>query len=197
MPPQRRPRNTPRSNAGRDKPPRGDEADDPLGKLLDRYQPNLIGMLIGAGFLFCVGIAAIVLAPDRQRLGMTCLFLGSVAILAAVAIPVMNIFNFGRRLELRKHGVRFVEFGRTTELLWDEIADVAVNRTDDTNLGLATVRRQSADAVSPSGLLTKTEWHVTIHGSSGRRIRLTPMFLRTVRDPKSLIKQLRLRAGCV
>ncbi|MBI3411282.1 MAG: hypothetical protein HY040_23355 [Planctomycetes bacterium] len=58
-----------------------------------------------------------------------------------------------------------------------------------------TKRRRSADAVSPSGLLTNTEWDITIHGHAGRTMRLRPMFLRTVSYPKRLIRQLKLGAG--
>jgi hypothetical protein len=116
-------------------------------------------------------------------------------VLLAVALLGMNIFNLGRRLELRKRGVRFVESGIVTDFFWDEIANVEVNRTDDTYLGVATVRRHSGDASSLSGPLTKTEWDVTIRGRDGRTIRLRPMFLRTVPDPRKLISQLRLRAG--
>jgi hypothetical protein len=107
----------------------------------------------------------------------------------------INVFNVGRCLELRKLGVRFVESGIVTELLWHEIVDIAVNRTDDTYLGVVTVRKRSSDASSPSGLLTKSEWDVTIQGQDGRTIHLRPMFLRMVPDPKKLISQLRLRAG--
>jgi hypothetical protein len=107
----------------------------------------------------------------------------------------INVLNVGRCLELRKLGVRFVESGLLTEFFWDEIVDIEVNRTDDTYLGLATVRKRSANTSTPSGPLTSTEWDVTIHAQDGRAIRLRRIFLRTVPDPKKLISQLRLRAG--
>jgi hypothetical protein len=107
----------------------------------------------------------------------------------------MNVFNVGRRLELRRRGIRFVEAGVETELFWDEIVDIEVNRTDDTDMGLVSVETRSSNAVAPSGPLTKTEWQVTIHAADGRSIQLNRMFMRMVPDPKELISNLRMRSG--
>jgi hypothetical protein len=170
-------------------------AADPLGKLVQQYQVSLAGVLMICGVIGLLGIGVLVYALTRQPYSLTFLLVGAGALLLAVTWLGMNAFNIGRRLELRKRGVRFTELGMVTEFLWDEIARVEVNRTDDTNFGVATVRRRSQDASSPSGLLTNTEWHVTIHRHDGRTIHLRPMFLRTVPDPKKLISQLRLRAG--
>jgi hypothetical protein len=172
-----------------------DSADEPLGKLLQQYQVTLAGVLVIAGALALVGAGALTYALIREPTSLVFLLVGAAALLLAFVLLGMNAFNIGRRLELRKRGVRFVEHGAVTELFWDEIAAVEVNRTDDTNLGIATVRRRSADASRPSGLLTRTEWDVTIRGNDGRTIHLRPMFLRTVSDPKRLISQLKLRAG--
>ena len=172
-----------------------DSTDDPLGKLLQQYRVNLAGVLVVSGGILLLGLGLLAYALSRQPYSLTFLLVGTGTLLFALALLGMNVFNVGRRLELRKLGVRFVQSGIVTEMFWDEIADVVVNRTDDTNFGVATVRRRSTDASSPSGLLTKTEWDVTIQGQDGRTIRLPPMFLRTVPDPKKLISQLRLRAG--
>jgi hypothetical protein len=172
-----------------------DSADDPLGKLLVTHRVSLAGVLLVSGVILLAGLGMLVYALTRQPYSLTFLLIGAAASLLALVLVGMNVFNFGRRLELRKQGVRFVELGTVTEIFWDEIVDVEVNRTDDTSFGVATVRRRSADASRPSGLLTKTEWTVTIHAQDGRRIRLPSMFLRTVGDPKHLISQLRLRAG--
>jgi hypothetical protein len=173
----------------------GDSPDDPLGKLLQQYRVNLAGVLVISGVILLLGLGILAYALTRQPYSLTFLLVGTVTLLLALALLGINAFNVGRRLELRKWGVRFVQSGITTEIFWDEIADIVVSRTDDTNFGVATVRRRSADASSPSGLLTKTEWDITIVGQDGRKIRLPPMFLRTVPDPKRLISQLRLRAG--
>jgi hypothetical protein len=172
-----------------------DSADDPLGKLLQQYQVNLAGVLVVSGVILFLGLGLLVYALTRQPYSLTFLLVGTGVLLFALVLLAMNVFNVGRRLELRKSGVRFVQAGISTEVFWDEIVDIVVNRTDDTNFGVATVRRRSSDAASPSGLLTKTEWDITIHAQDGRTIRLPPMFLRTVPDPKRLISQLRLRAG--
>jgi hypothetical protein len=156
---------------------------------------NLAGILLLSGLLLVVGLAFLAYSLTRQPYSLTFLLVGTAALLLAVVVLGINLFNVGRRLELRQLGVRFVEFGTITELFWDDIVEVAVNRTDNTNYGVATVRRRSSDAASPSGLLTNTEWDVTIQGQNGRTIRLSPMFLQTVPDPKKLISQLRMRAG--
>jgi len=70
---------------------------------------------------------------------LTFLLVGAGALLLALALLGMNAFNIGRRLELRKLGVRFVQSGIITEIFWGDVVDVVVNRTDDTNLGVATV----------------------------------------------------------
>jgi hypothetical protein len=172
-----------------------DDCGDPLGKLIERYQVNLASVLAVAGAIGLVGLGAIAFALSRQPRSSTFLLAGGLALFMAFALAGINLFHAGRRLELRKHGVRFVESGIEVEFGWDEIADVEVSRLDNTNLGVVSIWKRSSDASSPSGLLTNTEFTVIIHSHDGRRIRLSPMFLRYVSNPKRLITQLRLRAG--
>jgi hypothetical protein len=173
----------------------GDEANDPLGKLWQQYRVTLAGVLIVSALIACVGAALIVYGLSGQPYSLFCLVFGAGMLLCSVALIGVNVLNIGRHLEIRKRGIRFTESGAVTELLWDEIVDIEVNRLDDTNLGVVSVYKRGSNASALSGLLTKTEWDVTIHGNDGRRIRLPPMFFRVVRDPKKLISQLRLRAG--
>jgi hypothetical protein len=168
---------------------------DPLGKLVKQYRVSLGGVLIVSGMLGAVGVGCLGYALTRNPYSVTFLAIGAALLLLGVVVLVMNIFNVGRSLDVRKRGIRFTEAGVETALLWDEIVDVEVNRTDDTYLGVASVRRRSSDTSSPSGLLTKTEWDVTIRGRDGQTIQLSPIFLRTVPDPKKLIAQIRMRAG--
>jgi hypothetical protein len=168
---------------------------DPLGKLIQQYHVSLAGVLVVSGVVLAVGLGIVVYAVTRQPYSLIFLIVGTVVALLSVVLLGMNAFNIGRRLELRRRGVRFVESGRSVEILWEDIEDVEVSRTDETYLGAVSVRRQSGDASRPSGPLTKSEWDVTIRSQDGRTIRLRPMFLRMVSDPKKLISQLRLRAG--
>jgi len=168
---------------------------DPLGKLIKQYRVSLAGVLIVSGVLGAAGGGCLVYALSRNPYSATFLAIGAALLLLGVVVLVMNIFNVGRRLEVRKRGIRFTEAGIETALLWDEIVDVEVNRTDTTSLGVASVRKRSSDTASPSGLLTNTEWDVTIHGRDGQMIHLSPIFLRTVPDAKKLIAQIRMRAG--
>jgi hypothetical protein len=179
-----------------DRHDRLESAGDPLGKLLQLHRVSLAGVLIVSGTLAVIGLAVLAAsALTRQPYSLIFLLAGAFVLLMAAALLGLNVFNVGRRLELRKRGVRFVESGIVAELFWDQIADIEVKRTDDTYLGAVSVRKRSADAVTPSGPLTKTEWHVTIHSHDGRSIRLSPIFMRTIADPRKLISQLRLRAG--
>ena len=168
---------------------------DPLGKLQKEYRVRLAGVLIVSGVLGAIGAGCLIYALTRNPYSVTFLIIGGIALLLGVVVLVMNIFNVGRSLEVRKRGIRFTEAGIETALLWGEIVDVEVNRTDTTSLGVASVRKRSSDATSPSGLLTNTEWDVTIHGRDGQMIHLSPIFLRTVPDAKKLIAQIRMRAG--
>jgi len=177
----------------RDPAPLG--SDDPLGKLLEEYRVSLAGVLLMSGVNALIGLGLIAYALTREPYSLPWLLAGTFVLLVVVALLGTNVFNVGRRLELRKHGVRFVEGGVETAFTWDEIADVEVNRTDDTYLGVASVRRRSSNASRPAGPLTKTEWDVTIHAHDGRTIRLRPTFFRIVPVPKKLISHLRLRAG--
>jgi hypothetical protein len=170
---------------------------DPLGKLVREYGVSLPAILVVSGGLALVGLVLTGLAYTLIPLPGTYigLGLGVLLLLMAICVLVVNVFNVGRRLEVRKRGLRYTEAGVETEVRWEEIVDVSVRRHDETDLGVVTRERQSSDYVSPSGPLTKTEWEVEIIAADGRAIHLPPTFLRTVGDPKKLIQQIKLRTG--
>jgi hypothetical protein len=174
--------------------PRGGER-DPLGKLYEQHKVNFAGVVAVCAVLAIFGIVALIYGLFRQPMSLLGIVSGLGVLLCSIAIVGVNAFNVGRHLELRKRGIRFTQSGIVTELLWKEIVDIEVKRTDDASLGVVNIRKRSSNASAPTGLLSKTEWDVTIHADDGRTIRLPPMFLRTVRDPKKLISQMRLRAG--
>jgi hypothetical protein len=184
-----------RSGDEDDRDDRGDPADDPLGKLWQEHRVSLAGLLLVSGVMACIGLGLVGYALSRQPISLIFLGAGAAVLLFAVVVVGVNLFNVGRHLEIRKHGVRYTQSGIVTEILWEDIVDVDVSRTDDTYLGVASVRKRSKNAAAVSGPLTKTEWDVTIRGRDGRSIHLPVMFLRTVPDPRKLISQLRLRAG--
>jgi hypothetical protein len=170
---------------------------DPLGKLIREYGVSLAGIVVVSGGLTLVGLALTAFAytlfrPPGSYIGLV----GGVALLLmAACVLVVNVFNVGRRLEVRKRGLRYTEAGVDTTLRWEEIVDVTVRRHDETDLGIVTRERESSDYVSPSGPLTKTEWEVEIVGGDGSTIHLPANFLRAVGDPKKLIRQIKMRAG--
>jgi len=168
---------------------------DPLGEVIKKHEVTWAAVLVLSGSVALLGLGSVAYGLIGKIWSQGFLLVGGAVILCAVALAVMNVFNVGRRLELRRRGIRFVDAGVETELSWDEIVDVEVNRTDDTDMGLVSVEKRSSDAVSPSGPLTKTEWQVTIHASDGRSIPLSRTFMRMVPDPKELISNLRMRSG--
>lgn len=172
-----------------------DSGDDALGKLVKQYSVNMAEALVVFGIIGLIGGGMVGYAVSRDPYSIAWLCVGSVVLLAAVVLLGLSLLNVGRKLELRKHGIRWTEFGSVTEFAWDDIADVEIQRQDETYLGVASVHKRSSDAISSSGPLTKTEWDVTIHAHDGRTIRLRPLFLKTVPDPKKLISQIRLGAG--
>jgi hypothetical protein len=168
---------------------------DRLGKLVKQYGVNLAEMIVACGMLGLIGGGILLYAFNQDPAPILWLIIGGGVLFMGVALLVYNALNVGRRLEVRKLGVRFTELGESTEFTWDEIVEIEIDRRDETYLGVASVEKRSSNASSPSGPLTKTEWDVTILAQDGRSIHLKPMFLRIVPDPKKLISQLRLGAG--
>lgn len=173
----------------------GESGSDPLGKLVEQHGVTLAGVLVVTGVISLAGIGLIGYGMTREPRSLTLIVIGGIVLLCGLSLLGINIPNVGRRLEVRKRGIRFTQAGITTEFRWDEIDSVDVNRTDDTYLGVASVRRKSSDTIRSSGPLTKTEWDVTIRSQDGRTIRLTPIFLRTLAKPKDVVRNIELRAG--
>lgn len=172
-----------------------DAPSDPLGELITRYEVTLASVLIVSGTVGALGLGVLAFALVRQPRSPILLAIGAAVLVCAGVLLVMNVVNVGRRLELRKRGLRLVEAGVATEVFWDEIVEIEVNRTDSTSAGPVSIETRSSDAVTPSGPLTNTRWRVTIHACDGRSIGLGPGLLRMVPDPKELISRLRLRSG--
>ncbi|MCA9069667.1 MAG: MgtC/SapB family protein [Planctomycetaceae bacterium] len=168
---------------------------DPLGKLVKSYGVNWAEVVVASGILALLGGGVVIYALSGDSVSTLWLIVGAGFILMALAFVVYNALNIGRRLEVRKRGIRFTESGETTEFAWDEIVEVQIDRRDETNAGLVSIHKRSSDGVSSSGPLTKTEWDITIFNRDNRTIRLTNTFLRIVPDPQKLISQLRLGAG--
>jgi hypothetical protein len=168
---------------------------DPLGEVVEQYHVTWASVLLVSGAIAVVGLGCSIYAVTREPWSKGFLLVGGAVVLCAVALLIINSFSVGRRLELRRRGLRLVERGVETEVLWGDIVDIEVGRTDATYMGPVSVERRSSDPITPSGPLTKTEWQVTIHTSDGRSLRLSKMFLRMVPDPKKLISHLRMRSG--
>lgn len=184
-----------RQEAGSPDPVPGD---DRLGSLIEQHAVSMGGLIIVCGVLLLIGVGILGWGYTQEavnRMSVTAMIIGGFIMLMGLILFGINVVNVGRRLELRKRGVRFSDHGRTTEMLWSEIAHVEVDRLDATNVGVGTKYTRSSDAAAVSGPLTKTEFTVTLHSDTGEVIVLTSIFLRTVADPKKLISSLKLRAG--
>jgi len=184
-----------RRDADRDSPDGGASEYDPLGDLISRHQISLVGVLIVSTLAALVGLGLLTLGLLRDPISLLFVLIGGGVMLLAGALLVTSLFNIGRRLELRKKGIRFTDRFYDVEMFWEEIAGIHVNRTDETDYGMASVRKRGGHYMTPSGPLTQTEWDVTIESHDGRAIHLTSPFLNAVSDPRKLISQIRLRAG--
>src|SRR5437867_3596882 len=81
-----------------------DSARDPLGKLLEQYHVSLAGVLIVAGIISLIGLGIAIYSQFRETYSLIWLLVGTGVLLLAVVFLGMNVFNVGRRLELRKRG---------------------------------------------------------------------------------------------
>jgi len=168
---------------------------DPLGKVIKVYRPNTAaGVMIA--ILMCLAGGGVLLYCQFHRPYPYKIMLAGVVLLVAGPVMVaVSLLNSRRSLEIRRHGVRLVEGQDATDLAWDKLAQVEVNRTDVTSLGIATVRTRRSDLQRPGLLTARTEWEVILHTHDGRTIRLGRTFLQYVPDVRSMVIQLRKFAG--
>src|SRR5437660_12496577 len=80
-------------------------SDDPLGKLRQKHHVSLAGVLVVAGVIALVGLGFVTYALFETPVSLLFLLVGTAVLLFAVVALGMNVFNVGRRLELRKRGV--------------------------------------------------------------------------------------------
>lgn len=168
---------------------------DPLGKLQNLYEIGL-GQILGfCGGIAVLGLIALIYGLLQDPWSLLFVAVGGVILLAAAALLATNLPNLGRRLEIRRRGIRYTEAGDSVEMFWVEITVVDVDRTDDTYLGLVNVHETSDDTVRPSGPLTKTEFNVLICTADGRSISLRKRFLQMVPKRQDLVREIQVRAG--
>src|SRR6516164_6389934 len=168
---------------------------DPLGKVIKVYRPNTAAGVMTA-ILMCVAGGGVLLYCQFHRpYPYKVMLAGVVLLVAGPVMAAVSLFNSRRSLEIRRHGVRLVEGQNASDLAWDELAEVEVNRTDVTGLGVATVRTRRSDLQQPGLLTARTEWEVLLHTHDGRTIRLGRTFLQYVPDVRSMVILLRKFAG--
>src|SRR5262245_8256130 len=109
-------RRRPRTGDQEKRPGTADSVAEPLGKLIHAYQVNLASVLVVCGGLMLIGLAVVGYALLQRPLWLIVLLIGAAIVLVAFVQLGTTVLNVGRRLELRKRGVRFVESGVATEI---------------------------------------------------------------------------------
>ena len=168
---------------------------DPLGKVIKVYRPNTAVGVMMAIFLCVAGGGVLLYCQFHRPYPYKIMLAGVVLLVAGPVMAGVSLFNSRRSLEIRRHGLRLVEGQNATDLAWDEVAEVEVNRTDVTGVGVATVWTRRSDLQRPGLLTSRTEWEVILHTHDGRTIRLGRTFLQYVPDVRSMVIQLRKFAG--
>jgi hypothetical protein len=168
---------------------------DPLGKLLKEYRPNAAGLRGVAILAFLGGVGVLVYCQFQTPYPFKLMLLGIFLLAMAPVLLIISGFHFGDSLQVRRYGMRLLERDIKTDVPWEEIADVEVNRTDVTNLGVATVWSKRSDLKRPGLLTARTEWEILIHRHDGRVVRLSRAFLQYVPDVRSLVILLRKNVG--
>lgn len=158
---------------------------DKLGKLFESYGTNVKAiLLIVTAVMFGLGGGVILGASNflAWRLaestdGTPYALLGGV--LMAIGPPVMAfaVYQFGRRFEVRRKGVRLVHRINVTELFWDEIDLIQVHKTTHVD---QTGRRTG-----------RIDWDISINGLTDE-IHLSPTFLRMVPSVHGLVSLLKM-----
>jgi hypothetical protein len=168
---------------------------DPLGKVIKVYRPNTAAGVMTAILICAAGGGVLLYCQFHRPYPYKIMLAGAVLLVAGPVMAAVSLFNSRRSLEIRRHGVRLVEGQNASDLAWDELAEVEVNRTDVTGLGVATVRTRRSDLQQPGLLTARTEWEVLLHTHDGRTIRLGRTFLQYVPDVRSMVILLRKFAG--
>jgi hypothetical protein len=164
---------------------------DPLGKLIKSYRPNAAVGVMVAILMALAGTGVLLYCQFHRPYPFKIMLAGAVLLVACPVMVVVSLFNCRRSLEVRRHGIRLLDGLNVTELAWDEIAEVEVNRTDVTSLGVATIWSRHSDLRKPGLLTARTEWEVLLHTRDGRTIRLSRTFLQYVPDVGSMVTLLR------
>ena len=113
-----------------------DTGHDPLGKPLATYTTGrsavlviVLAVILGLGGGAVLGAAdqistAVVGSRDEGLYAVA----GWVLMLGGAGTMAWGVLLLGRRLEVRRKGVRYVRRRRVQELRWDEIADIRVRK---------------------------------------------------------------------
>ncbi|MEZ6046652.1 MAG: hypothetical protein R3C11_13975 [Planctomycetaceae bacterium] len=166
---------------------------DPLGKLLKLYGTNLAtAVFILLIMLIPAAIAFGVMFFTEGQVARISMFVGAAFCLIGFVLFCLQLLNVNKRLELRRHGIRYVNGSIQTEFFWNEIVDIEVKRVDSTNLGVVSVHTHSNDARKPTNIMSRTDWDITIVSQSGRKIHLGDTFTNIIHKPQELIAELRL-----
>src|SRR5947208_17004681 len=93
---------------------------DRLGKLRAEYRPGAAALLELALLLLIAGVGLLVWCQFQDPYPWKLMVLGLFLLLLSPVLVAVNAFNFRRSLQVREHGLRFVEAGGERDFTWDE-----------------------------------------------------------------------------
>jgi hypothetical protein len=163
-----------------------DASSDPLGKPLARYSTNgrsvmlvVVAVVLGlSGAATLGGAEALAWRLADSTDGTPYVIVGWALMLAGAGTVAWGVYYYGRSFEVRRKGVRFSRRGSVTELRWDQIEHIEVQRTIILYRGRPTGRYR---------------WEIFICGWD--TIHLTPSFLQLVRSVTELVSILKVQSG--
>jgi hypothetical protein len=155
---------------------------DPLGKPLEVYNAKgkAIAYLIVGVVMGLLGGGGLAYGLPKGEDGLMATLIGGLFALGAPVFVGVSLYNLKRSFEVRRGGVRFTSWGKTTEMRWDEVKRIDVTRTVDDDV--------------PGARGRTVQWEVHIQGRK-KEIVLGPTFLELVRSPSALVKLLKMRCG--
>jgi hypothetical protein len=164
---------------------RESDAEDPLGKPLARYGTNskAFMLMVTAAVLGLSGGVVVVNADwfalrfAESQESTAYRFVGWILLVLGMLTMAWGVWGYGRYFELRRKGVRFTRRQGTTELRWNEVESILVNKTVTVVRGARTVN-----------------WEISIYGGE-ESIYLSPGFLRLVPSVSELLTLLKAVSG--
>lgn len=147
---------------------------DPLGKPIAEFSSTKQSVSLMIGAVVVVGLGIFLILKDTKD--EMHLFFGGLAILVALVMAGWGFTQAGKKLEVRRKGIRYTKGRTKIQMRWKDISDIQIVKT----------------YVGSQGS-TNIEWDITINGK--KTIHLPNRFLSLVPDKGSLIHLMKINSG--